>query len=430
MKKKIKSIAIISIFLISSLSLVTTSNANKINQINSETNIIEMIQEVEESSLYYYHSNLVDYGPRYTGSINCNLAGQYIYDEFEEMGLDVEFHEWNYAGFHSRNIVATLPGTDINSNSIFLMTAHYDTVEGAPGADDDASGVAVVLETARVLSQYSFNHTIRFIAFSGEEVATLGSYAYAKEAYNREDNIVAVINADMVGYADSTEGGKIIRFSNPERSVWISEFAEFVSDKYLEIVDMQVQKIPNYLGADHQPFIDYGYDGVWIVHRDGYSWGHSPEDTIDHINFTYETKATKFLLAVVAELAKKPIDIQVVLKTPYEGYAYFFNRPILQLSFVKQWYLGLRGATFILGRAIASVDVYSKEEIEQVIFCMDGKFISWDSEPPYEWKIQGKYSPTIGRHTLKVYAYTKSGKIASDEMDIRMLSLSYQYGIV
>jgi hypothetical protein len=88
----------------------------------------------------------------------------------------------------------------------------------------------------------------------------------------------------------------------------------------------------------------------------------------------------------------------------------------------------MRGITIILGRAITSADVISNEEIEYVIFCIDNNFMYWDSESPYEWKIQGKHCAPIGRHKLKVYAYTTSGKVSTDEMDIIIFTLSCQYG--
>lgn len=430
MNIKLWTTVFVSVFLLSTVTVLPAAGTDIKNQpvSTNEDEIIEMINQIDESLLFYCHYNLMRFGPRYTGTINCTLAGQYIYDEFEEMGLDVEFHEWRYDGFNSRNVIGTLHGNDPTSTAIFLMTAHYDTVPDAPGANDDGSGVAAVLATAKIMSQYSFNHTIRFITFSGEEVGAYGSFSYARDAYNRGDNIVAVINPDMVGYADTAKGGRILRFFPPERSEWIAEFATTISEKYMELIDLSVEIRPNYIGADHQPFIDYGFDGIWIAHHDGYPWGHSPEDTLDHINFTYEVKATKFLLAVMAKLSIKPIDVQIILKTPYEGYGYFFNRPIIPLHLGRQWYKGLRGMTFILGRAVASADVIANEEIEYVIFCIDANFMYWDSEPPYEWKIQGKHFPPIGRHKLKVYAYTTSGKGATDEMDIIIFTFSSQYG--
>jgi len=395
----------------------------------SDTDVTDMIVQITEPLVYEYHEGLMSFGARYTGSINCTLAAQYIFDEFEDMGLDSTFHEWKYDGFTSRNVVATLPGTDPSSNAIYIFSAHYDCTPGSLGADDDGSGVAAVMATAYVLSQYSFDHTIQFIAFSGEEVGTYGSFTYARDAYFRGDNIVAVINADMIGYANSTEGGKLIRFHQPDRAVWIAEYAALVGEKYLDLIDISVELRPNYIGADHQPFLDYGYDGVWIAHHDGYPWANSPEDNPDHLNWTYQTKATKFLCALVAELAFDPIDVQVVLTHPYEGYGYLFNRPILPLSLGRQWYKGLRGMTVILGRAVATADVYTQEDVEYVVFCLDDNFMFFDADPPYEWKIQGKHFPPIGKVTLKVYVYTTSGSVDTDEMDIRILTFSSQYGL-
>jgi hypothetical protein len=139
-------------------------------------------------------------------------------------------------------------------------------------------------------------------------------------------------------------------------------------------------------------------------------------------------KATQLLLAVLAEFALKPIDVQIILKTPLEGRGYFFNRPVIKTHFGRYCFNEIRGTTLILGRAIASAEVRSDEEIKFVIFCIDNNFITWDSSPPYEWKIQGKHYPPVGRHKLKVYVYTVSDKVATDEMDIIMLTLSYQYG--
>ena len=403
-----------------------TITSNKIeskttNTNNANANIVDMIQRIDDNLVYYYLSNLVKYGIRYTGNLKCQFAGDYIYNEFEKMGLFVEFHDWNFEGFKSRNVVATLNGSDPKSNAVFLITAHYDTVENSPGANDDGSGVAAVMAIASVCSKYSFNHTIRFICFSGEEVGTYGSLSYARDAYENEDNIIAVLNLDIIGYANSDYGGRIIRFFHETRSSWIAEFATEISEKYIEIVNMTVENMPNYRGHDGQAFLDYGYDGVWIAEHDGHSWGHSPNDTMEHINLTYLTKATKFMLAVLVELANRPIDLQVILKTPREGTIYFLKRKI-PISFARFYFSKLRGTTIIFGKTTASAEVRSSEEIKFVVFCVDNNFVYWDSNPPYEWDFNTRYYSTNGRYTLRVYAYTYSGQFASDEMDIIMFS--------
>jgi hypothetical protein len=430
MKKMIIFVLFTSILLLINTSVVSLEHYENIPRQSGHdpnTDIIDMIQQVNENMIYDYLKDLTDFGPRYTGTENCTLAGQYIYNEFEKMDLDVEFHDWNYANFKSKNVVATQKGTDIESDAIYIFCAHYDTTRKSPGANDDGSGVAAMMTIANICSKYTFNHTIRFIAFSGEEVGTYGSFSYARDAYKRGDNIIAVLNADIIGYADTEVGGNIIRFSNMDRSSWISSYACEISEKYQDNAELTVENIPNYRGADNQAFVDYGYDGVWIVEHDGHQWTHSPEDTMDHINFTYLTKVTKLLLATFAELANKPIDVQVILKTPHEARGYIFNRSLISLDLGKYYFKGYRGITVILGRANATCEVRSHEEIKSVVFCINNDFMYWDSKPPYEWKIEGKFSPLIGRYKLRVYAYTTSGKRAVDEMDIIILTLSYQY---
>jgi len=430
MKKNFFVLLVVLLLLTSSTGLVSARDLepNVTSLSFNEATIIEMINQINESLLFEYHYGLMKFGPRYTGSINCNLAAEYIYDAFQQMGLDVEFHEWRYGGFRSKDVVATLHGTDLNITAEYILCGHFDTIVGAPGADDDGSGSAAVLAIASVFRQYHFNHTIRFITFSGEEVGTYGSFTYARDASYRGDNIVAVLNMDMIGYASTTEGGRILRFFSPPRSRWITDYATTISQKYNEIIDMKIDTLPSYRGADNQAFVDYGFDGVWIAHQDGYPWGHSPNDTADHLNWSYYVKATKLMLAITAEIAQKPIDVQVVLNQPYEGYTYFFKHPLLESSFGKKWFGGLRGLTIILGgKTVASAEVFTNEPIQYVVFCIDGYFMFWDSQPPYEWTIKGWFYPINGKHVLEVYAYTTSGKIAYDEMDIFILSLSTSY---
>ena len=191
---------------------------------------------------------------------------------------------------------------------------------------------------------------------------------------------------------------------------------------------MKIETIPNYKGADHQAFLDYGYDGVWIVEHDGSKYCNTPYDNLTYINSTYLTKATIMMCAILVEMASRSITIQVILKTPYEGKGYFFNTPLIPLDLGRYHFEGVRGMTFILGRAIASCEVISKEDVKNVVFCIDDDFMSWDSSPPYQWNIQGRFLPLFGKYKLKVFAYTSSGEFAVDEMDITIITLSYQYG--
>jgi hypothetical protein len=410
--------------------LTTYGNSNiENNNKNNEIDILGLINQVNESRLKYFYENLLNFGVRYTGTPNCSRAGDWIYSEFEKMGLKVEFHNWNYDIFESRNIVADINGVNQNSNAIFILCAHYDTFYNSPGANDDGSGIVAILTIAEILSKYSFNHTIRFIAFSGEEVGAYGSYKNALKSYKRGDNIVAVLNLDIIGFAETSEGGKIIRFFHESPSDWIAVFAQEIAIKYNDLIDIYVENLPNYPGADNQAFVDYGYDGVWIAQHDPNRVGHSQNDTYENINISYHMKTTKIMTAIIIELAIKPIKIQAIIKTPLEGMGYINNIPIIELGFPDNFYQRLRGITIVIGRPLATVEVLCNDDIKYVIFSINDAFALWDSEPPYEWKIQGRYYPLIGRHKLKVFAYSEKGDYATDEMEIIFFTTSYQYGL-
>jgi acetylornithine deacetylase/succinyl-diaminopimelate desuccinylase-like protein len=205
------------------------------------TVILDMVEQVNESMVFYYLDSLMSFGPRYTGSENCSAAAQWILDEFMTMGLDTQLDTWSYAGFSSQNVVATLNGSE---NAEIILSAHYDCTPGSLGADDDGSGIAAMMAAAELMSQHTFNHTVRFIAFSGEEVGTYGSFSYARKAYERGDTIRAVVNLDMVGYADTARGGSMVRMFSTERTEWLADFSRAVAAWYPSL-DMSVDVVPN-----------------------------------------------------------------------------------------------------------------------------------------------------------------------------------------
>jgi len=158
--------------------------------------VISMLVQIDETIYLSYLENLTSFGPRVTGSSACEEAAEYIYNQFERMGLSVRYHNWSIGGYTSDNVEATINGTDESSDEIYIICAHYDTVYSSPGADDDASGTVAVLMAAFIMSQYhyQFNHTIKFVAFSGEEQGLLGSRIYAANATDEGWNIIGVLN--------------------------------------------------------------------------------------------------------------------------------------------------------------------------------------------------------------------------------------------
>jgi hypothetical protein len=218
------------------------------------------------------------------------------------MGLEVRYHHWNYGGYQDRNIEATLLGINETSDEIYIVCAHYDSVPGSPGADDDGSGVAATMSAAFIMRQYGFNHTIRFVTFSGEEQGLLGSHEYVEEAYANGDNIIAVLNVDMIGFAITTYHGNNIKVYHNDASMWLTDFTDDVSEQYEDYIKLNVIPSGYSFGSDHYYFWEYGYDALFYQEYEFNYYYHSPQDTIENMNITYATKCSKLVLATLAEL--------------------------------------------------------------------------------------------------------------------------------
>jgi len=257
-----------------------------ITQTSYNENIATLIQEIDEELYLGYLEGLVAFGPRLTSTPECDAAAEYIYNEFE------------------KNVEATIYGIDEGSDEIYVICAHYDTVEDAPGADDDGSGVAAVMAAAKVMSQYSFNNTIKFVAFSGEEEGLYGSYYYVEEAYNNNDNIIAALNADMIGYAESEDDASMLRVYEDDFSEWVTDFTTDVSDEYYDFINLEIVPSGYTWASDHYRFWEFGYNAIFYAEYNFNRYYHSPEDTIENMDIDYATRATKLITATLAEFSE------------------------------------------------------------------------------------------------------------------------------
>lgn len=416
-------------FTIASAGIKTTNNDEESSLILYE-DIVDLIKQVNESTIYNYLDGLLDYAPRYTGSENCKGAARYIANEFQEMGLDVYIDPWRCLWYVSENVIATHPGSDPSSDAVFIICAHYDTIKSSPGANDDGSGIAIMLTIAKILSQYSFNHTIKFIAFSGEDVGLHGSKCYARKAYEKNDNIIAVFNIDTIGSAFTERGGEIVHLLCPERNLWISDFFQEVNEEYSELINLTIRSLPNH-ACDQGAFNQYGYDGIMLMQYESLQFIHSPEDKIEHLNFTYMNKSCKLILAATAIIADRPIELQVRIVTPQEGAFYIRDKKICKTPKLC-FKFGRLGKTYILGPSTVRINVTSNEELEKVIYCVnDLHYLTYmiGKNPPviFEWQIRGYDTPLFGTYKIGVYVYTVSGKVAYDEMDITTINFKHRF---
>jgi hypothetical protein len=274
--------------------------------------LIDLIVDlVSASNLSSDVQSLQDFQTRYASTSNCEASGQYLFNAFSGLGLDdVRFAPFTFSGsYSSRNVVAEKTG-ETYPDDIVIICAHYDSTSPAasrqtmaPGADDNASGTAAVLEAAMILASFPFDFTVRFIAFSAEEWGLYGSRAYATAAGLAGERIVGVINLDMIAFANAMpEDLQII--VNPA-SGWLADRFLDAAAGYGPLAATKTVDA-SFVYSDHAPFWDSGYPALLAIEDDPltYPYYHTTMDTLDQLNLDFFTSATRASVSLLAELAQ------------------------------------------------------------------------------------------------------------------------------
>jgi hypothetical protein len=237
-----------------------------------------------------------------------DLARDNIVAFFEFYGLDVTLEPFPYGGDTYYNVVGTMTGT-IQPDQEYIVGAHFDSVNN-PGADDNASGTALVLEAARILTQYDSAYTIRFIAFDREEQGLIGSTHYVNDHFG--DDILGMISADMVAYntganaADIKCGNSSIALKN----ALVNAVAEYGDG-------LNAQPTGASGSSDHAPFEDAGYDACLVIEDWGNPNYHQQTDNVDmpdYIDYALATRITRSVVGWLTDAAE--VDV------PFDGLAF------------------------------------------------------------------------------------------------------------
>lgn len=369
-------------FIIPFLLIAISSSVSAQTIIQRDPEIEKMVNEVSPDSLRSYITSLVSFGTRSTLSTQTDqkkgigAARNWVLSKFNQFAANsggrlsayIDTTTISKGGRVDKptllgNVVAVLKGTDPNDNRIFLISGHLDSrasdvmnaIIDAPGANDDGSGTAAVIECARVMSTRSFPATIIFIAVSGEEQSLLGSGFMAEQAKKENWNLEAVFNNDIMGSNNSNETniidntrvrvfseafspadtGRTIQnirnlgLENDGRSRQLARYVKEIGERYVDNLEVvMVYRNDRFLrGGDHTPFVQRGFAAVRITemnenyhhqHQDlriekGIQYGDLPE----FMDFEYLRKNTAMNLANLASLAKAtsmPQQVQVETK--------------------------------------------------------------------------------------------------------------------
>jgi hypothetical protein len=237
-------------------------------------------------------------------------AAQYILEKFQSFGLTAQYETFSTTG---ENVIGTKLGTQF-PNQYYVLCAHFDDMPSgttAPGADDNASGTAAVIELARVLSQYNFQYTIKFIGFDEEEQGLVGSAYYATQAKTRNDSILAVINLDMIAWDSNNDNNIDVHSKNVANTPQIA--ADFVNNIATFNIGLVPQIVASQPYSDHDSFLNKGYGAILVIEDDSdfHQYYHTVNDKYMYVNLPYYHKMTK---AAGVTIAKYALNQKIVLE--------------------------------------------------------------------------------------------------------------------
>jgi Zn-dependent M28 family amino/carboxypeptidase len=249
----------------------------------------------------------------------------YLAAQFETMGYCVDRQPFEALDGTYRNVVATQhPPSGSSPLPALLIGAHYDAVPGSPGADDNASALAVLLETAQALATVSLNRPIQFVAFGLEEQGLLGSSAYATTLRQQHDMLAGAIILECVGYARSGEGTQRIPTGVPVAVPKVGNFLAIVGNQASQALTLTVEQamsphvpvvplvvpgngeiLPDTRRSDHAAFWDQGFPAVMLTDTANFRnpHYHQPSDTLDTLNLDFMGQVLTGVIAAATRLA-------------------------------------------------------------------------------------------------------------------------------
>jgi Peptidase family M28 len=267
--------------------------------------IQSLVDKVSRSTFQGHLTRLVSFPTRFSTSAHYASAAAEARNQLTAMGYRTKFQNITVNGGASRNVIADKKGRAAGAHKVVLITAHLDSINlqdgpaaNAPGADDDGSGSAGVLEMARVFREHRGEHDLRFILFGGEEEGLFGSKHYvAKLSASERARIQAVVNMDMIASMNTSTQSVLLEGATLSQRVinGLKEAAAIYTR-------LTVETSLNPFASDHVPFINMGIPAVLTIEGADNTNNriHSANDTIDHVKPDLAVEILRMNVAFVA----------------------------------------------------------------------------------------------------------------------------------
>jgi subtilisin-like proprotein convertase family protein len=281
---------------------------DSIIQLADHNSVLLLTRQLAGDTSVTVNGQVVTINSRHYNNPGNARAADFIFEKFQEYGYTPEIQ--TFSNGRGENVYATKIGTKYPEKE-FIICGHYDNMpsgSNSPGADDNASGTAAVMEAARLFAYLDFDYTIRFAAWDEEEIGLVGSYAYAQRAANQGHDIVGVLNLDMIAWDSNNDNVYTIATNTASQS--------FTNDFLSTTRLYQPQLTHNYyytVASDHASFWQFGYPAMLVI-EDWYDFNayyHTPQDDIDILNMDYYVA---LLRAAIANIGAQAWDHRIAIE--------------------------------------------------------------------------------------------------------------------
>ncbi|MEX2178309.1 MAG: M20/M25/M40 family metallo-hydrolase [Gemmatimonadaceae bacterium] len=275
------------------------------------------VRDVSVARIYGYERALFEFDSKFITQPGNRMAIDYIAAQLRAWGYEPELQWFEpRPGVRTANVIATLRGTT-NPGLVYVVSSHFDSVERGPGADDNTSGTAALLEAARVLARRPQAATIQFAWFTGEEGGLLGSREYVRRAVAANQRIVGALNNDMIGWSNDFRLDNTIRYSNDG----IRDLQHAAAFGFTNLITYDARY---YRSTDaHAYYEAYGdiVGGIGSYPILGNPHYHQSHDILETINHPLVAEVSKTTVASLMLLASSPsrVDDLVVNEVPGGG---------------------------------------------------------------------------------------------------------------
>ena len=276
-----------------------------------------MVEQASTNRIFAHEKALFDFDSKHISRPGNKQAEDYLFAAYKSFGYEPErqcFEHRQALGGKTCNILAKLPGTE-NPELIYVVSSHYDSVVAGPGADDDTSGTAALLEAARMLAGRPQPATIIFASFTGEEGGLLGSREFVRRALADKLKIAGALNNDMIGWANDNRLDNTIRYTN----AGIRDIQHAAASLFTRLITYDARY---HRGTDATAFFEaYGniVGGIGSYPVLGNPHYHQASDLLEAINHQLITETSKTTVASLMMLASSPSPVKDLKVAGYDG---------------------------------------------------------------------------------------------------------------